>query len=870
MNSTRKRADADFARTAGAEHAEGKYSRDNACGQARDSASDRNRILAESNEPAESEEPDESSPVSLIAAFVASVIIAVVLALVIATMPSRAAADTVGAAGLAATTAAATGATSSSRAPAALHLSSITAEGWVTNARHRELDSAISRKTQGMSASDGVRIAQLVGAADGYTFWKASLKGGNYGHVQEGSPVQGLTDSGVVVTRVRYYKGGLQFISENNGGYYDDGNWHFIDEGEWHPQLVFYYLQDERIGAYATIHMSDWYVPDFALKPYHTSKAVLGQVVDADTGESLALSDIMYYHNDHRGVSAITVTERNLANYEIVGIVKCAALETDTSRAWRYGGSCGRTLARYSLSDMTTGMNTRWYRAGSKKTGTYDPNRVVFQIRVRSPGQVRLTKRVTNDPESAFAHGVFSFDAQIEVPEDSELRDSYPVEGDANGAESLPVRSAGTGSGQHSDKRYSGRQHSGTMLGISVRAGETVTIKGLPVGSRVHFDEVASPTGDISDFSPTYAPVGGTVTAANPQRSNVQTVVATNAVSSLRGRLTVTQTLSGLGELTYAERSGLRQSLKISISGADIAPLRAANGRALDGDSVEEPGDDGSVTYVWELARLPLGRVQLTQTGHDSVSAPVTTSVQIDDGDVLQAASADVTIGKVTQKVKFASAYSSKAKPATVDALTVSKTVAGVSTDNNFSFILAPVAGTDTGSVEGLSDDGTLVASVNDDFVIKSPATSATHTATFPALSFTQEGTYEFSVREEVPDNGVPAGWEFDTDAVTVEISVTRSSADPKKLAAKVTYRYAKDDGDATAGNVRKTAFTNRFIPVSHLPLSGSWTEAAVLVAGIVVLTIGAAALIAVRRAHFTLRTPRTHRPLRTCRRTTR
>jgi pilin isopeptide linkage protein len=186
------------------------------------------------------------------------------------------------------------------------------------------------------------------------------------------------------------------------------------------------------------------------------------------------------------------------------------------------------------------------------------------------------------------------------------------------------------------------------------------------------------------------------------------------------------------------------------------------------------------------------------------------------------------------------------------------------------------VAGTATGDIEGLSDDDTLVVTVDDDFAIASsaaPAATATHTTTFPTLSFSKEGTYEFSVREKIPSAGVPAGWEFDTDAVTVEISVARSSADPNRLAAKVTYRYAKDDGDATADNVHRAAFTNRFIAVSHLPLSGSWSEVSVLGTGAFVLTAGAAALVVVLRApraHLASRASLASRTHRTRRRTTR
>lgn len=148
----------------------------------------------------------------------------------------------------------------------------------------------------------------------------------------------------------------------------------------------------------------------------------------------------------------------------------------------------------------------------------------------------------------------------------------------------------------------------------------------------------------------------------------------------------------------------------------------------------------------------------------------------------------------------------------------VGKTVQGTDTDQDFTFTLSPVdaegvvAGGKpfTGAELTLTDrfmNGTQMTGAFDDTAI-----------TLPTPEAGQEATYTFKVTENAPTPS--AGWAADTDEVTVTVTVGAPTAEGT-IPTTVTYHYAANDTDGTEANKNLAAFTNHWIAVSQLPLTG-------------------------------------------------
>ena len=81
----------------------------------------------------------------------------------------------------------------------------------------------------------------------------------------------------------------------------------------------------------------------------------------------------------------------------------------------------------------------------------------------------------------------------------------------------------------------------------------------------------------------------------------------------------------------------------------------------------------------------------------------------------------------------------------------------------------------------------------------------------------TDQAVYEFRVSEN--QSGKSAGWKYDTDVVTVRVTVSKK-ADGSGYETKVEYVYAGGDSDKT-DNPTSADFTNTYVAVSSLPLTG-------------------------------------------------
>lgn len=151
----------------------------------------------------------------------------------------------------------------------------------------------------------------------------------------------------------------------------------------------------------------------------------------------------------------------------------------------------------------------------------------------------------------------------------------------------------------------------------------------------------------------------------------------------------------------------------------------------------------------------------------------------------------------------------------------VGKTVQGTDTNQDFTFTLSP----DPDNTEGVTNaDGTpftnATLTLGDHFANGTQVTGAfaDTSITLPTPEAGQEATYTFNIAENAPSPS--AGWAADTDAVTVTVTVGAPTAEGT-IPTTVTYHYAADDADGTEANKNLAAFTNHWIAVSQLPLTG-------------------------------------------------
>lgn len=148
----------------------------------------------------------------------------------------------------------------------------------------------------------------------------------------------------------------------------------------------------------------------------------------------------------------------------------------------------------------------------------------------------------------------------------------------------------------------------------------------------------------------------------------------------------------------------------------------------------------------------------------------------------------------------------------------VGKTVQGTDTDQNFTFTLSPVNA--EGAVAGDKPFTGAELTLTDRFTNGTQMTGAFDdtSITLPTPEASQEATYTFKVTENAPTPS--AGWAADTDEVTVTVTVGAPTAEGT-IPTTVTYHYAANDTDGTEANKNLAAFTNHWIAVSQLPLTG-------------------------------------------------
>ena len=155
----------------------------------------------------------------------------------------------------------------------------------------------------------------------------------------------------------------------------------------------------------------------------------------------------------------------------------------------------------------------------------------------------------------------------------------------------------------------------------------------------------------------------------------------------------------------------------------------------------------------------------------------------------------------------------------------VSKTVQGAAASKDFTFNLT-CAKSNAACKDGVTwpkdSNGSLTAtaSKSDLQTIGTPADAKFpdgSTLQLKAPTGTTSAVYEFTVSED--QSGNPAGWKYDTDTVTVKVTVSKKT-DGSGYKTNVEYVYADGDSDKT-DNPKSADFTNVFVAVSSLPVTG-------------------------------------------------
>ncbi len=162
----------------------------------------------------------------------------------------------------------------------------------------------------------------------------------------------------------------------------------------------------------------------------------------------------------------------------------------------------------------------------------------------------------------------------------------------------------------------------------------------------------------------------------------------------------------------------------------------------------------------------------------------------------------------------------------------VSKSISGREWKNGDSFNFA-IAGTDPTPNAPLPDDPASVAIGTN---------TENHEASFGRIVYKTDGTYTYTVKETKPTNAI-AGLHYSQAEYTVTVTVPADMGTPT-----VSIKRVKDDNGKTVDNqfADVAKFTNTYVAVSALPLTGGttdrqWLFVGGVVGGLAVLLIGAA-----------------------------
>lgn len=151
--------------------------------------------------------------------------------------------------------------------------------------------------------------------------------------------------------------------------------------------------------------------------------------------------------------------------------------------------------------------------------------------------------------------------------------------------------------------------------------------------------------------------------------------------------------------------------------------------------------------------------------------------------------------------------------------------------DDSFNFT---IAGSDPAQNAPLPDSASVTINAN----------TANHEASFGKIVYKTDGTYTCTVKETKPTNAI-AGLHYSLAEYTVTVTVPANMGTPT-----VSIKQVKDDNGKTVDNqsANVAKFTNTYVAVSALPLTGGTTDRQWLlvggsIGGLAVLLVGAAGI---------------------------
>ena len=163
----------------------------------------------------------------------------------------------------------------------------------------------------------------------------------------------------------------------------------------------------------------------------------------------------------------------------------------------------------------------------------------------------------------------------------------------------------------------------------------------------------------------------------------------------------------------------------------------------------------------------------------------------------------------------------------------VAKSISGREWKNGDSFNFA-IAGTDPTPDAPLPDSTSVTIN----------ADTAKHEASFGEIVYKTDGTYTYTVKETKPTNAI-AGLHYSQAEYTVTVTVPTDMGTPT-----VSIKQVKDDNGKTVDNqsANVAKFTNTYVAVSALPLTGGTTDRQWLlvggsIGGLAMLLVGAAGI---------------------------
>ena len=358
-----------------------------------------------------------------------------------------------------------------------------------------------------------------------------------------------------------------------------------------------------------------------------------------------------------------------------------------------------------------------------------------------------------------------------------------------------------------------------TSSGGKLEDGVTYTVSFNVKPTQAAFDNAASatPEGDAaSDEANTDDPNKGNANSYFTNDNSSATVVYKTVVTSSQGGTTTSDPQTA----AYLQKP----TITLPVSKITVTKTWSDGNANHANDSVQvqlkQDGEDyangsatlnaaGNWTHEFTVPAGPEGHTysvsEVKVEGYDS---------KVDKTDLkLQGLTAQSGAFTVTNTPSYVTLPASDVK--------VTKVVQGHAANSDFSFNLKCVDSTDANAgkcadVTGLANNG-LTTTVSKDELTASGASATVGFGNgdlkFRVPTGADNLVYTFEASEDTEKPA--AGWKYDNDKVTVKVTVSRTDA-------VVSYEYGENDSDRT--NTESAQFTNKYVAISSLPLTGGTT----------------------------------------------